>query len=68
MTENLKWEKKEKLNVVNILDSINDSVKQYVGNEVKEIYSKIEMLNKMGLISNSEDFNLLKEKVAGLKL
>jgi hypothetical protein len=54
--------------VVNILDSINDSVKQYVGNEVKEIYSKIEMLNKMGLISNSEDFNLLKEKVAGLKL
>jgi len=68
MTENLKWERKEKLNVVKILEQINESVKQHVGNEVKEIYSKIEMLNKMGLIKKPEEFNILKEKVMGLKI
>ena len=64
----LKWEKKKRLGLTEILDQINDATKQIVFREVSDLTSKIETLKDMGLIKDCEQMEQLKCEVKKLNL
>ena len=68
MNENLKWEKKKKLNFTNLLDKINEASNLVVQRELNDIASKIEGLQKMGLIKDNDAMIKMREQLKNIKI
>lgn len=68
MSEKLKWEKKNKLNIANTLEQVNSMAKQVIGREIGDIVGKMDALQKMGLIKDKKQINELKKKVKEINL
>ena len=69
MSENINWERKKELNFTKLLNKVEGLTKQLMGREINSIKSKIEVLAKMGLISNdSEQYKEMESKLKDLKL
>jgi hypothetical protein len=66
--EQVNWEKKEKLNIVNVLDEISNLSKKVISREIQDIYSKIETLQAMGIIKDENKMKELKMQIKKLNL
>jgi hypothetical protein len=67
MSEELKWEQKEKLGITSLLEQLNGYAQTIVQKELTEISSKLVTLKSMGIISDHNQINELKQKIDDLK-
>ena len=65
--DELKWEDREQTNFTKMTDKIKQESSKYVLNEVGILKSKIEKLNKMGVV-NKKDFKKIDELIKNLKV
>ena len=63
MDENLKWEKKEKLNFTKLIDQVGDITKMVAKRELDAINGQILALQRMGCIKDPKQVNKLQNEV-----
>jgi len=64
----MKWEKKEKIGIVEFTEKIKKMSNEVVKNELEDLNNKIISLHKMGLIKDKKSIEDLKEKMGKIGL
>lgn len=65
--EDLKWEKRDKLNIANIVEQVGNVTKQVVDRELEEAYKKLLVLQRMGFIKDKNAMKTIQKKLANIK-
>ena len=66
--DNLKWQKRRKLNIVDLVEKIEDLSKQVVKNQMDDIGNKLGTLEAMGAVSDPEKLRVIREKIKEIGL
>lgn len=64
----LEWKQKQQLGIDKITTEFGNATKEIIRRELEDTASKINMLHKMGLIKDNSQMELLRKKMAELKL
>lgn len=61
--ENLKWEQKEELGIMKLINQIEGMSREVVRTELLSIGAKLEQLEKMGILHDKEQMSKIKEQI-----
>ena len=68
MSENLKWEKKQKIDYFSLSNRLEEITKKVVAKEMSDVFGRLEVLENMGFIKDKDKLEEIKKKINGLGL